>query len=60
MSNEFDEVEKRLKGADVEAPELGPSILEQATRAPKRNMPNPASAKFALTGVAGLAAVSLF
>lgn len=60
MSNEFDEVEKRLKGADVEAPELGASILEQATRAPKRNLPNPASAKFALAGVAGLAAVSLF
>lgn len=58
MSNEFDEVDKKLKASDVEAPELGSGILEQATRAPKRNLPNPASARFALTGVAGLAAVT--
>ena len=59
MSKEFDEVEKRLKATDVEAPELDSGVLERATRAPKRNLPNPASARFALTGVAGLTAMTL-
>lgn len=60
MSQEFDEVEKKLKKADADAPELPLGILDEATRASKRATPNPTAARFALTSVAGLAAVSIF
>ena len=60
MSNEFEELEKRLRKADAEAPELNESVLLAATKLPKRNIPNPQAGRFALTAVAGLAAVSVF
>lgn len=60
MSNEFEELEKRLRKADAEAPELNESVLLAATKLPKRSIPNPQTGRFALTAVAGLAAVSVF
>lgn len=60
MSNEFEELQKKLRKADAKAPELDESLLLAATRLPKRNIPNPQAGRFALTAIAGLAAVSVF
>lgn len=60
MSNEFDEVERKLKNADADSPELSPSILDDATQASKPTTSNPNATRFAITSVAGIAAVALF
>jgi hypothetical protein len=60
MTNEFDEVEKKLKNADAVSPDLSPNILDEATKASKRATSNPNTARFAITSVAGIAAVTLF
>lgn len=60
MSNEFKEVEKRLKRADAYSPELSPEILEAATKTSKRIPSDRNASRFALTGIVGIAAVTLF
>ncbi|MDR9443769.1 MAG: hypothetical protein RI530_02315 [Microbacteriaceae bacterium] len=60
MTNEFDGIEKKLKNADADSPQLSPNILDEATRASKRSASNPNTTRFAITSVAGIAAVTLF
>lgn len=60
MSNEFDEVERKLKKADVDSPDLSPDILDDASRGSKRISPNLGANRFALATVAGIGAVTLF
>ena len=59
MNNEFDDLEARLKKADVRQPALDDSVLETATQAKQLNLPNPRAYKFGLTGVASLAALAV-
>jgi hypothetical protein len=60
MNNEFDELEQRLRKADAKAPNLSETVLVTATKLPKRNFTNPQASRFAITAVAGLAAISVF
>ncbi len=57
MNNEFDDLEARLRKADVEQPALDDSVLETATKSKKPNLPNHRAYKFGLTSVASVAAL---
>ena len=60
MNDDFDDLEARLKKADVSQPVVDSAVLETATTSKTLKLPNPRAFRFGLASVASLAALAVF